>query len=103
MTNCGSSTITITPTMFMGRPEAAEIWLDMIPVDNASDALTVVMCGHKALLPPGAWDVAADVLRRFGATEEWIHFILDRCGRGRSSSSRCEFPTQAFPDPNCRG
>lgn len=33
----------------------------MIPVDNASDAITVIMCGHSALLPEGAWDMAGEV------------------------------------------
>jgi hypothetical protein len=66
--------IPLTVKLFLGPPEAASIRADLIPVETASDAVTVIKCGHAALLPADGWDEAAAVLRKFGADEDWIEF-----------------------------
>src|SRR5207253_2951329 len=78
--NGDTGAIAITERLFLGPPEAAVVFADLIPVDNASDAITVIKCGHSALLPKRAWDMAGEVLRRCGATEEHIAFRLGMRG-----------------------
>lgn len=72
--------IAITTRLFLGPPEAALRLRDLIPVQSVSDAMTAIQSGHSALLPAGAWDEAAAVLRAFGADEEHIRFRLDMAG-----------------------
>jgi len=75
--------ITITPTLYMGPPEAAGARSGLIPVDNAPDAYTAILSGHSALLAPGSWELAAEVLRMLDVgDEDWIAFKLDEAGRG---------------------
>ena len=73
--------ITITPRLLMGPAEAAAVWPGVLPVEDPGDAITAMRSGHTALLPPGRWDVAAEVLRLCGCTEDWVQFTLDRAGR----------------------
>jgi hypothetical protein len=75
-----SDAVAVTTRLYLGPPEAAAIWPDMIPVETAADAVTVIMSGHSALLPELAWEVAEEVLRRFGASEEHIAFQLGSAG-----------------------
>lgn len=65
----------------MGPPEAAGARPNLIPVDNASDGFTAVMSGLSALLPPGAWAMAAEMLTKFGFDDSWVAFKLDQAGR----------------------
>jgi hypothetical protein len=50
----------------------------IVECEDANDAVTVITSRGTALLPPGAWDIAEEVLREFGAEdieiEERIHF-----------------------------
>lgn len=76
---------TITPRLLMGPSEAACAWPGVLPVSDASDAITAMRSGHTALLPPDSWELAADVLRLCGADEEWVQFTLDRAGRASAA------------------
>lgn len=87
----GACSVTVTPTMFLGPAEAAASREHLIPVTTARDAVTVIKSGHRALLPAGAWDEAAAVLRIFGANEKWIEFKLAMSGRAaRDQRSGCD-------------
>lgn len=77
----GAEAITITPTLFLGPPEAAEGRERMIPVRTADEALTAIRSGHQALLPADGWNDAAAVLRYFGADDEYIGYRLKMSGR----------------------
>lgn len=72
--------VTITPTLLLGPPEAAEGRHKLIPVETADDAFQAICNGLSALLPPDAWDAAAETLRRLGADEEWIAGRLQHAG-----------------------
>lgn len=72
--------VAITTRLFLGPPEAAGLLRDLIPVETAGDAMTAIQSGHSALLPAGAWELAAAVLRGFGASEEHITFRLEMAG-----------------------
>ena len=67
--------------LYVGPPEAAYGRDDMLPVEDVSEALVALQSRHSALLPPGRFDLAAEVLRRLGATEDHIAFRL-RIARG---------------------
>lgn len=71
---------TITPTLFLGARDASPNWADLIPVDTAGDAYTVIRSGHSALLPPGAWEEAAGTLRLLGGNEELVALRLKQAG-----------------------
>lgn len=73
--------IAITTTLYLGPPEAAYGREYMTPVQTASEAMTAIMSGLQALLPPGAWDEAAEVLRGFGAHPDHIEFRLEMAGK----------------------
>lgn len=75
------SATAITVALYLGPPEDAYGHDNMIPVDSAGDALTVIRSGHSALLPPGSWAAAADVLGRLGADTDQIEWLF-RCARG---------------------
>lgn len=47
---------------------------DIQQVQTAEEAVSVIEHGGTAVLPEGAWKVAEDVLRSFGADEEHIKF-----------------------------
>ncbi|HET7110266.1 MAG TPA: hypothetical protein VFI41_05305 [Gemmatimonadales bacterium] len=72
--------IAITTTLYLGPPEAAYGRERMVPVLTASEAATAIQSGLQALLPEGAWHLAAAVLRGFGADEEHIGFRLAMAG-----------------------
>src|SRR5436190_363170 len=62
----------ITPTLFLGPPEA-RVWLrDLHVTGTAEEALKIILGGGSALLPVGAWDTAREVMRALGCSEEWI-------------------------------
>lgn len=58
-------------------------------VQSTEQAIEVIERGGTAVLPDGAWDLAADVLRYFGADEEHIRFQVDTA---RDPSSGGEIP-----------
>jgi hypothetical protein len=70
----------VTTTLYLGPPEAAYGRERMIPVQDVSEAMTAIQSGLQALLPPGSWGEAAEVLRRFGAPEEHVTFRLKMAG-----------------------
>lgn len=72
--------VTITPTLFLGPPEAAYGRERMVPVETAEDAFQAIQNGLKALLPPQSWAAAADVLARLGADPAWISSRLQLAG-----------------------
>ena len=59
----------VTPTLFLGDPNPN---IDSVPTESARDAAVLIITGQTARLPEGRWDLAAEVLRSFGATEEHI-------------------------------
>lgn len=75
-----TTAVAVTTTLYLGPPEAAQGRERMVPVEDASEAMLAIASGLHALLPPGAWDVAAEVLRRFGAPEDHIAFRLEMAG-----------------------
>jgi len=90
--------IGVTSRLFLGPPEAAGIWPDLIPVETAADARTVIMCRLSALLPPDAWDVAEEFLRLAGADAAHIDFVL-RVARGDIDGLPCHFGPPADDRP----
>lgn len=72
--------LAITTTLYLGPPEVAYGRESMIPVQDVSEAMLVIQSGLQALLPPWAWGEAAEVLRRFGASEEHVTFRLQMAG-----------------------
>lgn len=75
----------ITESLFMGPPEAAVGSAQLLPVESASDALTVIKSGFQALLPPGSWAMAADVLMKLGAELGDVAWLFEVAQRGQSS------------------
>lgn len=76
-----SDAVAITERLFIGPPEAAYGFADMLPVEDASDAMTAIRSGHSALLPPGRWDLAAAVLKGFGADDEHVAWLFQVAGK----------------------
>ena len=72
--------VAITTTLYLGPPEAAYGRERMVPVLTASEAATAIQSGLQALLPEGAWHLAAAVLRSFGATSDHIDFRFKIAG-----------------------
>ncbi len=68
--------INVTPSLSMGRADDTSLVERLVPVDNISDAHHVVTSGDRALIPAQQWDLAEGILRRVGATEEWIGYLL---------------------------
>ena len=73
--------IAVTTTLYLGPPEAAYGRELMVPVKSVSEAMTAIRSGLQALLPAGAWSMAEEVLRRFGASEDHIAFRLELAGK----------------------
>ena len=72
--------IAVTTTLYLGPPEAAYGREYMVPVESACEAMTAILSGLQALLPAGAWSMAEEVLRAFGAPEDHIAFRLEMAG-----------------------
>lgn len=62
----------ITPSLFLGPPEAASFLTDLYPVTTVDGAVAVIEDGRRALLPEDAWDAAAEVLARLGLPPDQV-------------------------------
>lgn len=65
----------ITPALFLGSLSPP---FQHETVSTSEEAIEIIESGGTVLLPPGAWDEAAAVLRHFGASDadirRQIHF-----------------------------
>lgn len=69
------STIFVTSHLVLGDPPTT-VGGHIVSVDTPDEAHLVIEAGGTAVLPSGAWDDAATVLRLFGASEEHIRFQI---------------------------
>jgi len=72
----------ITPTLMMGPPEDMIYHDGLVAVASAAEAVRVIEMGGLALLPPGSWAMAADVLKQLGCDDAWIAGRLKLAGHG---------------------
>lgn len=65
------SSVFVTSHLVVGEPPT-KVSGDIQQVQTAEEAVSVIDSGGTAVLPEGAWDLAEEVLRSFGANEEHV-------------------------------
>jgi hypothetical protein len=79
----------ITTHLVVGDPPT-KVSGDIRQVQTAEQAVEVIEGGGIAVLPEGAWEVAEDVLRLFGADEKHIKFQV---GTAKSPPTGGDIPS----------
>jgi hypothetical protein len=66
--------VAVTSMIYVGPPEAAAGREQMLALEDVGEALTALADRYAVLLP--SYELAAEVLRRLGASEDHIAFRL---------------------------
>lgn len=79
----GVSTVFVTSHLVLGDVPTTVSGPTTVTT-SAEGAVAAILAGATAVLPHGAWETAAQVLRLFGAPEAHISWTLAASGRPRA-------------------
>jgi hypothetical protein len=85
------SSISITPTLFLGDMPAA--LNDCYRAETTGEAVQLIQAGLNAVLPDGRWDLAEDVLRSLTHEHAGVLRILHLAQTGQYLDLQCDCPS----------